>query len=325
MKRLVLAAVTSAAIGLAAPATAFAADDFTLPFTDPNITLSYGVDRDSRVGYQLDWTGQLWHDTVPHYGRVYDQDTGLDYPMPLQTTVVAARNGTVVDLVVAYGTTQFGAFGNFIRVRHADGRDTLYYHLAQNGALVGLGASVVAGQAIARSGCSGMCYGAHLHFELLKPISGGWQSRDPMADRSWTTWPGRVPFLATYRAENNPYTEVIRRGATITHWVEFWNGGGRTWLRDIGIGRVLLGTWNPPAHASPFRAADWPASWWPTNLDQASVPPDGIGRFTFGLRANVVPGSYTEWYNLQAYAIFWFDHNRLGGFYVPIYVTNALP
>ena len=49
------------------------------------------------------------------------------------------------------------------------------------------------------------------------------------------------------------------------------------------VGRTALATWNPAAHASAFRAADWPYSWLATLLDAASVLPDGVGRFTFGL------------------------------------------
>lgn len=321
--RLVTSAVLAAAlvVGLVTPSPAAASDDFTLPFHNPAITLSHGVDRDPRVGYQLDWTGQLWYDSVPHWGRVYDQHTGLDYPMALYSLVVASRSGTVVGVEERFGTTQFGDYGNFVRIRHADGRETLYYHLAYNGALVNVNQVVTAGQMIGYSGCSGKCYGAHLHFELLQ-YTGVWRSVDPMADRLWTTWPGRVPYLAAYWAESNPYTVVIKRGTTVFHWVEFRNVGGRTWLRDVAWGRLVLGTWNPAYRSSGFRAYDWPAYWIPTYLDQASVAPDGVGRFTFGLRAGVYPGSYHEAFNLLADQVTWFDHARLGGYYVPIYVTS---
>jgi hypothetical protein len=300
-----------------------AADDFTLPFPNPSIALSYGMDRDLRVGYQLDWTGQLWRDSAPHLGRVYDQHTGLDYPMALQSPVLAARSGTVVDIEEGIGTTTYGPYGNFVRVRHSDGRDTLYYHLAQSGALVGVGQAVVAGQAIGKSGCSGLCYGAHLHFELLKPYGTGWQPVDPMAERRWTTWPGRVPFLAAYRTESYGGTVAIKRLTTVSHWVEFRNAGGRTWSRDTASTRLVLATWNPAARTSAFRAADWPSAWIPTYLDQASVPPDGIGRFTFGLRAPGTIGSYTEAFNLMAHPIAWFDWTRLGGYYLPIVVYSG--
>ncbi len=301
-------------------------DDYTLPFYNPGVTLSYGVDRDPAVNRQLDWTGQTWNDGVAHLGRVYDQHTGMDYPMALRSDVAAARNGTVVDVEGGFGTSQFGAFGNFVLLQHPDGRRTLYYHLAsaaEGGIGVAVGNAPLAGAPVGRSGCSGNCHGAHLHFELLtwNSTSGAWVPADPLAERRWTTWPGRVPFAAAYVRESNGGTEVIRRGQTITHWVEFRNSGGRTW-RNAGTGRIALATWSPAAHASLFRAADWPFSWMATRVDAPSVPPDGVGRFTFGLRGGPAPGSYRETFNLLAESVRWFDHARLGGFYVPIVVSN---
>jgi murein DD-endopeptidase MepM/ murein hydrolase activator NlpD len=319
----ILAVALALACAAVAAGPVQAADDFTLPFANPSIGLGYGVDRDLRVGYQLDWTGQAWHDTAAHAGRVYDQHTGLDYPMGLQSPVLAARNGTVVDLEEGFGTNSHGPYGNFVRVRHVDGRDTLYYHLAQSGALVGIGQAVMAGQTIAASGCSGICTGPHLHFELLKPIGGGWQSVDPMFEHRWTTWPGRVPYLAAYRTESYGGTVAVKRLTTVTHWVEFWNRGGRTWSRDTAAARLVLGTWNPAARASVFAAADWSGSWIPTFLDQASVPPDGVGRFTFGLRAPGTNGSYSEAFNLRIHPFAWFDWGRLGGYYVPLVVYSG--
>jgi hypothetical protein len=332
MIRITGPAITSALLGLAAAclgaSTALGLDDYTLPFYDPAVALSYGVDRDPTLNRQLDWTGQVWNDGSTHYGRVYDQHTGLDYPMALRSEVAVAKDGTVVDLEGGYGTTQFGSFGNFVKIQHADGRQTIYYHLAnagEGGIAVARGAAVVAGQRVGRSGCSGLCYGAHLHFELLawnstlqafKPI-------DPLAERRWTTWPGRIPFDAAYVRESNAGTEVIRRGATITHWVEFRNTGGRTWRNAGTTGRIGLATWNGAAHASAFRAADWPYSWMATVLDATSVLPDGVGRFTFGLKGTPAVGSYTEWFNLQAQGVHWFDYRRLGSYYIPIVISNV--
>lgn len=303
-------------------------DDYTLPFYDPAVTLSYGVDRDAALNRQLDWTGQVWNDALAHYGRVYDQHTGLDYPMALRSEVAAAKDGTVVDVEGGFGTTQFGSFGNFVKIQHADGRQTLYYHLAsasEGGIAVGIGAKVVAGQQVGRSGCSGNCHGAHLHFELLvwSTTAQAFKPVDPLAERRWTTWPGRIPFNAAYVRESNAGTEVIRRGATITHWVEFRNTGGRTWRNSGTTGRVGLATWNPASHASIFRATDWPYSWMATVLDGTSVLPDGVGRFTFGLRGSPAVGSYTEWFNLQSQGVHWFDYRRLGSYYIPIVISNA--
>jgi murein DD-endopeptidase MepM/ murein hydrolase activator NlpD len=307
--------------------SAHATDDYTLPFYNPAVTLSYGVDRDRTLNRQLDWTGQVWNDGAPHYGRVYDQHTGVDYPMALRSEVAVAKDGTVVDVEGGFGTTQFGSFGNFVLVQHGDGRQTLYYHLASaadGGIGVAEGASVLAGQRIGRSGCSGICYGAHLHFELLtwNPTALKFVPSDPLAERRWTTWPGRIPFDAAYVRESNGGTEVIRLGATITHWVEFRNTGGRTWRNTGAVGRIGLATWNPAAHASIFRAADWPYSWMATLLDASTVLPDGVGRFTFGLKGSPAPGSYTEAFNLQAQNLRWFEYKRLGNYYIPIVISN---
>jgi murein DD-endopeptidase MepM/ murein hydrolase activator NlpD len=319
--KLVLAAGAMLVIGVA---PVRATDDYTLPFYDPQISLSYGVDRDPRVGVQLDYTGKTWWDDEPHYGRVYDNHTGLDYPMPLFSPVAASKDGVVAATEGGFGTQEFGNFGNFVRVRHADGRHTLYYHLASRadgGILVHFDDEVAAGQKIALSGCSGLCFGAHLHFEGLVARDDDLVTTDPMFHRLWTTWPGRVPFLATYVRENDSDTVYVQRGHTVTHWVEFRNKGGRSWRPGIWPGRAVLGTWDPASHASPFEAADWSSEWLATRVD-AITAPDEVGRFTFGIRGGPSPGSYRETFNLFAQGLRWFDHAALGGFYVPITVIK---
>jgi len=312
------------AVWLGSAGRALATDDYTLPFYDPSVSLSYGVDRDPRSCYQRDWANVLWADCNLHYGRVYDGHTGMDYPMPLLSPIASSRDGTVIDLFEGFGTQQFGINGNYVLVSHADGRRTLYYHLAQNGARVAVGQTVSAGQWIADSGCSGQCYGAHLHFEMRAVVSGRWTSVDPIFEQRFTTNPARVPFLASYLRESNSGTEVIKRYTTVTHWVEFVNAGGRTWRNNINVGRVLLGTWNPATRYSAFGASDWPSSWVATNVDQASVPPGSVGRFTFGLHAESPPGAYDESFNVLSNSLRWFDWSRLGSFHVPITViTNT--
>jgi hypothetical protein len=311
-----------AALALMAAPRALAADDYTLPYYSPEFSLLYGVDRDPRIGFQLDYTGRTWFDTVPHAGRVYDNHTGIDYPMPVHTPIAASLDGEVIDTEGGYGTQQYGDFGNFVRVAHDDDRDTLYYHLASRadgGLTVKRGDQVAAGEKVGESGCSGYCFGPHLHLEML--VAGeDFVQIDPMYRRLWTTWPGRVPFLAEYVRESNAGTQVVRRSRTISHWVEFRNTGGRTW-RTSTAGRVILGTWDPASHDSPFEASDWTNAWIATRVD-ATTAPNAIGRFTFGIRGGPPPGSYRETFNLAAQNVRWFDHDALGGFYVPIIVSN---
>jgi murein DD-endopeptidase MepM/ murein hydrolase activator NlpD len=323
--RRLLAAVFAVAALLAAGTPARATGDYTLPFHDPDFSLSYGVDRDPRVGIQLDYTGRTWYDSDPHPGRVYDNHTGLDYPMSVYTKVAAAKDGVVADTEGGHGTREFGHFGNFVRVRHADGRHTLYYHLASRadgGIAVTYDEDVAAGQKVGLSGCSGICFGPHLHFEVLVKVGKDLIPSDPMFHRLWTTWPGRVPFLAAYVRESKTDTEIVRRGRTITHWVEFRNRGGRTWRPGIWPGRIVLGTWDPAKHPSRFVAADWDEDWLATRVEQTAVAPDGVGRFTFGIHGGPPPGRYDETFNLYAQPVAWFDHERLGSFHVPIFVSE---
>jgi hypothetical protein len=84
----------------------------------------------------------------------------------------------------------------YLLVKDFDGSYITYEHLSKP--LVTSG-SVVAGQPIAVSGCSGNCYGAHLHFQRqngttfsssalsLTPISGHGGSGDPLTHAAYTS------------------------------------------------------------------------------------------------------------------------------------------
>ena len=131
-----------------------------------------------------------------------------------------------------------GFSGNFILIRHPHpdngNQRTLYLHIAQGGADVAVGQSVIAGQRTGTSGNSGYSCGAHLHYGLF--VHAGWEPASNALDPNgrWTTDPGRVPWLAAYHSESNPYTVFIQRWATKTHWVKFTNVGGRPWTVERG-------------------------------------------------------------------------------------------
>lgn len=86
--------------------------------------------------------------------------TGVDLPAPYGSGIAAAGAGTVV----AAGWVPVG--GLSIRILHADGFETGYYH---TGALfVTEGQQVRQGQIIATIGMTGVTTGPHLHWELKK-------------------------------------------------------------------------------------------------------------------------------------------------------------
>nr|WP_262921020.1 M23 family metallopeptidase [Stenotrophomonas maltophilia] len=93
----------------------------------------------------------------------------VDFALPEATLVLAAREGTVMQIQDGFqGNGQDrerdGARANFIRVLHSDGSMALYGHLQAGGMRVRRGQAVQAGQPIGLSGNSGYSSAPHLHF-----------------------------------------------------------------------------------------------------------------------------------------------------------------
>lgn len=105
-----------------------------------------------------------WGDEA-HTGQSYGHN-GFDIGVPIGTSVLSAASGTV-----AYTSTgNNGGRGNFIVIEHPiSGIDFSYYSYYQhlNSISVAKGASVKAGDTIAKSGNSGIGTGAHLHFGIV--------------------------------------------------------------------------------------------------------------------------------------------------------------
>jgi hypothetical protein len=92
----------------------------------------------------------------------YPGHNGIDFGIPNGTPVLAAAKG-VVDKV----SFEDGGYGNYVKLRHADGAATFYTyyaHLMQ--ASVAAGQSVEAGAVIGHSNNTGASTGPHLHFGL---------------------------------------------------------------------------------------------------------------------------------------------------------------
>ncbi len=103
--------------------------------------------------------GQRW-------GRLH---AGIDIGVPSGTPIQAADDGTVVLLGPQ------GGYGNYTCLGHGDGLTTCYAH--QSRFATEFGADVRKGEVIGYVGCTGHCFGDHLHFEVR--IDGA--PTDPMA------------------------------------------------------------------------------------------------------------------------------------------------
>jgi murein DD-endopeptidase MepM/ murein hydrolase activator NlpD len=86
---------------------------------------------------------------------------GIDIGVASGTPIRAAADGRVALLQSA---TASGGYGNFTCLQHSAAMATCYAHQSSFG--VGVGQQVSQGQVIGYSGCTGLCFGPHLHFEV---------------------------------------------------------------------------------------------------------------------------------------------------------------
>ena len=89
------------------------------------------------------------------WGRLH---AGVDIAVPAGTPIRAAKSGRVILL----GWT--GGYGNYTCIGHGGGVSTCYAH--QSRYATSNGANVSQGQVIGYVGCTGHCFGDHLHFEV---------------------------------------------------------------------------------------------------------------------------------------------------------------
>jgi murein DD-endopeptidase MepM/ murein hydrolase activator NlpD len=82
---------------------------------------------------------------------------GIDIVVPEGTPIRAAAAGNVIIAGPVSG------YGNYTCIQHGGPLSTCYGHQSSIG--VSVGQRVAQGQVIGLSGCTGLCFGAHLHFE----------------------------------------------------------------------------------------------------------------------------------------------------------------
>lgn len=120
-----------------------------VPTTNYRLTASYGDG------------GGLWSS-----GR----HTGQDFAAPVGTPVRSVTSGEVIEAGWA------GAYGQQIKVRHADGTESWYNHLSKISVSSG---KVTTGQVIGAVGTTGNSTGPHLHLEIHNAAG------DDMDPASW--------------------------------------------------------------------------------------------------------------------------------------------
>jgi murein DD-endopeptidase MepM/ murein hydrolase activator NlpD len=120
----------------------------------------------SAAGFSWPVQGVLTSRFGPRWGRMHE---GIDIGASAGTPIAASAGGTVI---VAGAS---GGYGNLVVVDHGNGLSTAYAHMSQ--VAVGNGQSVGRGSILGYVGCTGHCFGDHLHFEVR--VNGG--AVDPLS------------------------------------------------------------------------------------------------------------------------------------------------
>jgi murein DD-endopeptidase MepM/ murein hydrolase activator NlpD len=120
----------------------------------PAVAYSSGGGSPSASGFVWPVGGPVVSPFGWRWGRMHE---GIDIGAGYGTPIAAAASGTVIY------AGWMGGYGNLIIVDHGGGIATAYAH--QSSFAVG-GGPVSQGQTIGYVGCTGHCYGPHLHFEV---------------------------------------------------------------------------------------------------------------------------------------------------------------
>jgi murein DD-endopeptidase MepM/ murein hydrolase activator NlpD len=86
--------------------------------------------------------------------------TGIDFSAPMGTTIRAAAGGVVTHA----GSGSESWAGNYVTIKHSDGKSTLYAHMST--VSVDVGEQVSGGTRVGAIGMTGRTFGPHVHVEL---------------------------------------------------------------------------------------------------------------------------------------------------------------
>ncbi|MBI1384184.1 MAG: peptidoglycan DD-metalloendopeptidase family protein [Rhizobiales bacterium] len=127
--------------------------------------------------------------------------TGVDWAAPPGTPILAAGNGIVEE------SGWKGGYGNYVRIRHANGYQTSYSHMSRIEGWVKKGVKVRIGQVIGAVGSTGSSTGPHLHYEVLVNNS----HVDPMSIRVPRGRQLRGDLLAEFQRERRRIDDLMGR------------------------------------------------------------------------------------------------------------------
>jgi murein DD-endopeptidase MepM/ murein hydrolase activator NlpD len=148
------------------------------------------------------------------YSRMH---RGTDFAAPTGTPILAAGDGTIIR------ASRYGSYGNYVRIRHANGYETAYAHMSRFSRGLRAGGSVRQGQVIGYVGTTGRSTGPHLHYEVLRrgaqinPVNlqvANGRNLEGRALELFQIERARIDTLRQVRAQETPAEQAALRGAT---------------------------------------------------------------------------------------------------------------
>jgi len=138
--------------------------------------------------------------------QVPKMHTGVDWACAMGTPIMAAGSGVIEE------AGRKGEYGNYIRIRHANGYKTAYGHMSRFASGVSEGVKVRQGQIIGYVGSTGLASGPHVHFEVLVNSS----YVDPMSIQVPREHQLAAKQLADFQKERLRIDELMRRNPVLT-------------------------------------------------------------------------------------------------------------
>lgn len=140
------------------------------------------------------------------YSRMHK---GVDFAAPVGTPIFAAGDGVIEKI------GRWGAYGNYVRIRHNGNIKTAYAHLNAFGKGLSNGSRVKQGQVIGYVGATGRVTGPHLHYEVMMNN----EHINPNSVRLPTGTQLKGAELASFKLKtqevNRQFAELLARGERI--------------------------------------------------------------------------------------------------------------
>jgi murein DD-endopeptidase MepM/ murein hydrolase activator NlpD len=147
--------------------------------------------------------------------QVPKMHTGVDWACAPGTPIMAAGSGVIEE------AGRKGEYGNYVRIRHANGYRTAYGHMSRFAPGVSEGVKVRQGQVIGFVGTTGLSSGPHVHFEVLVNNS----FVDPMSIQVPRERQLAGKQLADFQKERARIDDLMRRNPVSTKVATAGAGG----------------------------------------------------------------------------------------------------